>query len=91
MDTENKRTTIHRLRSVAGHVKSVERMVANDKYCIDVIKQIHAVQAALSRISDRVLDRHLQSCVKTAIRDADPGERERVLKEILDLYQVGTK
>ena len=88
MDTQSKQTTIHRLRSVAGHVKSVERMISDDKYCVDIIRQIQAVQAALAKVSDMVLDSHLHSCVTTAIRGDDPGERERVLKEILDVYQL---
>lgn len=91
MDSGSKETTIHRLRSVAGHVKSVERMVTDDKYCIDVIKQIKAVQAALTSVSYMVMSRHLDSCVMTAIRGKDPSERERVLKEIMEVYQFSSK
>ena len=82
---------MHRLRSIAGHVNSIERMVADDQYCIDVIKQIQAVQAALAKVGELVLDGHLHSCVTAAIRGEDPSERERVLREILDVYQVAGK
>ncbi len=91
METESKETTVHRLRSIGGHVNSIERMVADDQYCIDVIKQIQAVQAALAKVGELVLDGHLHSCVTTAIRGEDPSERERVLNEILDIYQVAGK
>jgi DNA-binding FrmR family transcriptional regulator len=91
METESKETTVHRLRSIGGHVNSIERMVADDQYCIDVIKQIQAVQAALAKVGELVLDGHLHSCVTTAIRGEDPSERERVLREILDVYQVAGK
>lgn len=91
MKTETKVSAIHRLRSVAGHVNSVERMVSDGKYCIDVIKQIQAIQAALSKVSEIVLDGHLDSCVTTAIRGGDPDERERVLKEILGVYRLTAK
>jgi DNA-binding FrmR family transcriptional regulator len=66
-------------------------MVADDQYCIDVIKQIQAVQAALAKVGELVLDGHLHSCVTTAIRGEDLSERERVLREILDVYQVAGK
>ncbi len=91
METESKETTVHRLRSIAGHVNSIERMVVDDQYCIDVIKQIQAVQAALAKVGELVLGGHLHSCVTAAIRGEDPSERERVLKEILDIYQVAGK
>ena len=91
MDNDSTQTIIHRLRSVAGHVKSVERMVADDKYCVDVIKQIQAVQAALAKVSELVLSGHLLACVTTAIRGDDASERERVLNEIMDVYKLAGK
>ncbi len=91
MDNDSTQTIIHRLRSVAGHVKSVERMVADDKYCVDVIKQIQAVQAALAKVSEIVLSGHLHACVTTAIRGDDASERERVLNEIMDVYKLAGK
>jgi len=90
MDSVSKQTTTNRLCSVAGHVKSVERMVADDKCCIDV-KKNKEVQAALARVSDMLMDGHLDACLTTAIRGEDSGERERVLKENLEVYQFGGK
>jgi CsoR family transcriptional regulator, copper-sensing transcriptional repressor len=63
-------------------------MVEDDSYCIDVIHQIQAVQAALSKVSGLILDDHLHSCVTTAIRGDDPAERERVLREVSNVFQV---
>ena len=88
METETKDSAVHRLQSIAGHVKSIERMVSEDEYCIDVIKQMQAVQAALTKVSSLVLDGHLRSCVTTAIRGEDPDEREQVLSEIMDVYRT---
>jgi DNA-binding FrmR family transcriptional regulator len=83
--------TLRRLKVVAGHVKGIERMVENDAYCIDLLRQIQAVQAALNKISARILDDHLHSCLTTAMRGEDPNERERVLKEISEVYEMATK
>jgi DNA-binding FrmR family transcriptional regulator len=79
------------LASAAGHIKGIERMVDEDIYCIDVIKQLQAVQAALSKVSTIILDSHLHSCVTTAIKGDDPAERERVLHEVTSVFEVSSK
>jgi len=80
-----------RLRTVEGHISGIRRMVDEEAYCIDVIRQIQAVQAALNKVAKIVLEDHLHSCVITAVRGEDPDERERVLQEILDVYEAATK
>lgn len=91
MDSTHKKTVSRRLASASGHLKGIERMVEEDAYCIDVIQQIQAVQAALSKVSTLILDNHLRSCVTTAIQGDDPGERERVLKEVTSVFDMRTK
>jgi len=80
-----------RLNSAAGHLKGIERMVQDDAYCIDVIKQIQAVQAALSKVSTLILDNHLRTCVTTAIQGDDPEEREAVLQEVTSVFAMSNK
>lgn len=82
---------LNRLKSVEGHVRGIERMVEEDAYCIDVIRQIQAVQAALNKVSTMVLDNHLETCLITAVRGEDPAERERVLREIGEIFETATK
>jgi DNA-binding FrmR family transcriptional regulator len=79
---------LRRLKSVEGHVRGIQRMVARDAYCIDVVHQVSAVRKALHEVSARVLDAHLRTCVTTAIRGESPDERERVIGEILDVFQA---
>ncbi|MBI4770381.1 MAG: metal-sensitive transcriptional regulator [Chloroflexi bacterium] len=88
---QNQEETLRRLKSIAGHVKGIERMVTEGAYCIDVIKQIQAVQAALNKVSANILDGHLHSCLPTAVRGEDPDERERVLKEIADVFEMSSR
>jgi DNA-binding FrmR family transcriptional regulator len=83
--------TIKRLKTIEGHIRGIQRMLEKDTYCIDVINQIHAVQSALYKVNKQILDQHLNSCVITAIRGDDPQERERILKEITDVYDTATK
>jgi len=80
-----------RLKNAEGHLRGVERMVEEGAYCIDIIRQIQAVQAALNKISVSILEEHLNSCLITAVRGEDPDERERVLKEIADVFAATTK
>ena len=82
---------LRRLNNVEGHIRGIERMVEEDTYCIDVINQIQAVQAALSKISTMILDEHLNSCLITAVRGENVDERERVLKEIADVFDTATR
>ena len=84
-------TTLRRLKTVEGHLRGVIRMVEEDSYCIDVIRQIQAVEAALNKVSAQILEEHLNSCVTTAIKGNDKKERERVLKEITEVFEMSTK
>ena len=82
---------LRRLKTVEGHIRGIERMVEEETYCIDIIRQIQAVQAALNKISTTILDEHLHSCLTTAVRGDDPDERERVLKEISAVFEASTR
>lgn len=82
---------LRRLKTVEGHIRGVHKMVEEDAYCIDVIRQIHAIQSALSKISINILDNHLNSCLISAVRGDDQVEQDRVLKEIIDVFEAATK
>ena len=82
---------MHRLKNVEGHVRGIQKMLEEDKYCIDVIQQIHAAQSALNKVSTMILEGHLNSCLITAVRGDDPEDRERVLQEIANVFEAATK
>ncbi len=88
---EHKQAIINRLKSIEGHVRGVLRMVDEDAYCVDVINQNLAVQRALEKVNALILERHLQTCVTTAIRGDDPAERERVIQEIMSVFDTASK
>ncbi|MCL4868147.1 MAG: metal-sensitive transcriptional regulator [Anaerolineae bacterium] len=91
MENSDKKTITRRLSSAAGHLKGIERMVEDDSYCIDIIRQIQAVQAALGKVSAMLLDNHLHTCVTTAIQGDDPLERERMLQEVTSVFEMSSK
>lgn len=82
---------LKRLKNAEGHLRGIQRMLEEDAYCIDIIRQIQAVQAALNKVSAQILEEHLNSCVMTAVRGDDPAERERVLQEIAAVFEAATK
>jgi DNA-binding FrmR family transcriptional regulator len=86
-----KKSVVNRLRSAAGHVNGIARMVEDDAYCIDVIHQIQAIQSALNKVSLMVLDDHLHHCVTTAVRSTDEAEGDRVLDELREVFEALTK
>jgi DNA-binding FrmR family transcriptional regulator len=86
-----KKEIINRLKSIEGHVRGVQRMVDEDVYCINIINQNLAVQRALEKVNGLILERHMQTCVTTAIQGDDPGERQRVIDEILNAFEATSR
>lgn len=91
MDDNTRQDLSRRIASAAGHLKGIQRMVEEDAYCIDVIRQIQAVQAALNKVNSRILDNHLHTCVITAVRGDDSAEREHMLQEITSVFEMSNK
>lgn len=91
MSPDKKVSVQRRLKSIEGHVRGITRMADEGAYCIDVIQQVRAVQAALDKVTELILEDHLSSCLVTAIRGEDPDARERVLSEVLDVFQASPR
>ena len=81
---------LRRLKSVEGHIRGIQKMVEEDRYCVDVLKQTAAIKGALDRVDAVILANHLDTSVTTAIRSDDPAERERVIAELLELFEGQT-
>jgi len=79
---------LNRARSIEGHMAAVVRMIEADAYCIDIIKQTQAIEKAIEKLNALILAGHLQSCVSTAIRSNKPAERERVINELLEVFET---
>ena len=82
---------VRRLKSVEGHVRGIQKMVADDAYCIDLLKQIKAVRAALDRVGHLALEAHLATCVTDGLRGDDEAEQARVIREILEIFDASAK
>jgi DNA-binding FrmR family transcriptional regulator len=85
---EQKQQLMNRLKTVEGHVRGVQRMVEEDAYCIDILKQTQAIQRALEKFNSLILANHLNGCVTTALRGEQADERERVVHELLQVFDA---
>jgi DNA-binding FrmR family transcriptional regulator len=73
----------NRLKRIEGQVRGLQRMVADDAYCIDILTQVAAVQTALEQVAVRVLDGHVRHCVADAVAGEDPAEADAKLDELM--------
>jgi len=82
-----KEPLIKRLHRIEGQVRGIERMVEDDRYCIDIITQISAVNTALESLAFKILDEHVRHCVAGALASGDPAEAGRKSEELLAAVQ----
>lgn len=75
-----------RLKRIEGQVRGIQRMVDDNRYCIDVLTQISAIHESLRKVSETLLRDHLDHCVTTAIDSGDHREKERIYDELADLF-----
>lgn len=82
LDPDTRRDAVVRLKSAKGHLEGVLRMLEDpDVYCVDVLKQVKAVQGALSKVGERVLRSHIRDHVTTA---AERGDTEAIVEELME-------
>jgi DNA-binding FrmR family transcriptional regulator len=80
-----------RLRSIAGHIQGVERMVDDGAYCIDIVRQTLAIQRALDRVNAILLGDHLEHCAAAAMQSGDAAQRRQTIREILEVFDMSSK
>tara|TARA_R110002072_G_scaffold162846_3_gene315125 strand:+ start:8772 stop:9044 length:273 start_codon:yes stop_codon:yes gene_type:complete len=78
---------LNRFRRIEGQVRGVAQMVADDRYCIDILTQVQAVKAALGRAESEILKRHAACCVSEAIASGDAAEQKVKFDELVDLFE----
>ncbi len=83
-----KRDALKRLAYVEGHLAGIRRMVEQDKYCVDVLKQTFAVRRAIQKLESVLLEGHLHSCVIEGVKD---GREDQVIGELLELYALSDR
>jgi DNA-binding FrmR family transcriptional regulator len=81
-----KKNVLARLRRVEGQVAGIQRMVDDEKYCVDVLLQVRAAQAALGKIGQMILASHIECCVAEAFESGTERERHRKIDELVEVF-----
>ncbi|MEP1661144.1 MAG: metal-sensitive transcriptional regulator [Anderseniella sp.] len=78
---------ITRLHRIEGQVRGIAQMVADDRYCMDILHQVQAVKAALAKVESQLLKDHAACCVSEAIASGDAAEQREKFDELVDLFE----
>jgi CsoR family transcriptional regulator, copper-sensing transcriptional repressor len=81
MQPQSKQQALNRLKTVRGHLDGIIRMVEEDAYCVDLMKQVSAAQASLERVNRLILRNHLETCFSEAVSD---GRAQPAIDELID-------
>ena len=81
----DKQDVVKRLNYIEGHLNGIRKMVENDEYCVDILRQTYAVRKAIEKLEMLILENHLHSCVPEGIRE---GREEAVVAELVQLYNL---
>jgi DNA-binding FrmR family transcriptional regulator len=85
MDDKSRKDANSRLKRVAGQVAGVERMLAEDRYCIDILLQIAAIQGALAEVGRVILVNHVQTCLADTLRSGNAKDRLAKVEELMEV------
>ena len=83
-----KADALKRLAYIEGHLKGIRKMVEDDQYCVDVLRQTYAVKRAIDKLEGVLISGHLEGCVRTAFRD---GREETILGELNELFELSKR
>jgi len=86
MKTDTKPKALKRLARIEGQVRGVARMIEEDRYCVDVVRQIQAIRAALGSLEKLALDDHLETCVDAALSSDDIDNRKAKVEELVQIF-----
>ena len=81
---EEKQAVINRLKRIEGQVRGIQRMVEEDRYCVDVLVQISAINAALKKVGSTIRERHLKHCFSKVVQQ---GEGDEAIEELIAVMQ----
>ncbi|SFQ28041.1 metal-sensing transcriptional repressor [Caldicoprobacter faecalis] len=86
MDNNTRRQVLNLLKTSRGQIDGIIKMVEDDRYCVDISKQILAVQALLKKANLKILDQHIKNCVRQAFTEGHGEEKVNEIMELIDKY-----
>lgn len=86
MDDRTRADANARLKRIAGQVAGIDRMLAENRYCVDILLQIAAAQGALGEVGRVVLENHVESCLADALKSGNAKERKAKVDELMEIF-----
>lgn len=86
--TKEKDQLITRLKRIEGQVRGIQNMIENERYCVDILTQISAINAAMNKVGLQLLEKHTHHCVADAIKD---GDGEEAIQELMEVFKRFSK
>lgn len=89
MDTADiKRRALHRTKIISGQMRGLEKQIADDAYCMDVLTQSLAIQKSLASLNKLILERHLRTHIADKMTSGDEAQQSKAIEELLNLYEL---
>lgn len=87
----DKEALIKRLKRIEGQVKGVQKMVEEERYCVDILVQVSAIRSAINKVGSIILENHIKGCVTDSLKNDDTEVTEETIKELMDTISKFTK
>ncbi|WP_195948270.1 metal-sensitive transcriptional regulator [Paraclostridium bifermentans] len=87
----DKEAIIKRLNRIEGQVKGIQKMVEEERYCVDILVQISAIRSAINRVGNIILENHIKGCVSNSIKEGETQESEELISELMETINKFTK
>ncbi|MEX0761553.1 MAG: metal-sensitive transcriptional regulator [Dehalococcoidia bacterium] len=88
MQPNSREDALKRLAYIEGHLSGVKKMVEEERYCVDILRQTFAIRRALQKLESKLIDSHLRTCVVSGVRE---GREDAVLSELVELYEIADR
>jgi DNA-binding FrmR family transcriptional regulator len=78
---------IPRLKRIEGQIRGIQKMIENERYCIDILTQLSSIQGAIKRVEENILERHLKGCVQHSFSKANKTDKAEKIAEVIDVLK----
>ncbi|MBN1797060.1 MAG: metal-sensitive transcriptional regulator [Spirochaetales bacterium] len=86
MNQSQKQEVLERLKKIAGQIGGIQKMVSENRYCIDILTQTRASAAAINKVEDLIMYQHLHTCVAESMKSDDPEDKNQKISEIIGIF-----
>lgn len=87
----DKELLIKRLNRIEGQVKGIQKMVEEERYCVDILVQISAIRSAINKVGNIILENHIKGCVSNSIKNGELEKSEELISELMETINKFTK